>query len=375
MYRYILFLLPLLAACKNQPETETVPATTASNEIVLTAAQLSNAGLSTDTLQQRHLTATLRVNGRIEVPPQNLVTISVPYGGYLKSTPLLPGMRVQKGEVLAVLEDPQYITMQQEYLTAQAQLEYLREEYLRQESLNQSKAASDKVFQQANADYAGQKIQVKALSEKLKLLGIAPESLNENTISRTISLRSPIRGYVSTVPVNVGKYVQPSDVLFELIDPSDIHLVLKVFEKDIDDLFIGQKVTAYSNHQPDKKYPGEIILVGKDLAADNSVEVQCHFKSLDPGLTPGMYMNAEIQTQSHRAIVLPAEAILDFEGRHYVFRQLDSLHYRMTEVLPGGSQGGFTEVQFAGETPPADARFATRGAYTLLMMLKNKAEE
>jgi len=66
---------------------------------------------------------------------------------------------------------------------------------------------------------------------------------------------SPINGFVSTVNVNIGKYVTASDVLFELVNPTDIHLALTVYEKDLNRLFIGQKLAAYSNNQPEKNIP------------------------------------------------------------------------------------------------------------------------
>ena len=216
-------------------------------------------------MEQREISSILKVNGKVDVPPQNMVSISVPLGGYLKTTQLLPGMHVNKGDVIAVMEDQQYIQLQQDYLTAKARIAFLENEYLRQKELNQSQASSDKVFQQAEADYRSQRILITALGEKLKLAGININKISETNISRSINIYSPINGYVSKVNVNIGKYVSSTEVLFELINPLDIHLALKVFEKNLDKLFIGQKLIAYTNNQPDKKYPCEILLIGKDL--------------------------------------------------------------------------------------------------------------
>ena len=140
--------------------------------VTLTDIQVKNAGIAFGRMQERQVSSILKVNGKVDVPPQNMVSISVPLGGYLKTTRLLPGMHVQKGEVIAVMEDQQYIQLQQDYLTAKAKISYLENEYLRQKDLNQSKAASDKVFQQAEADYNSQRVLITSLSEKLKLTGI-----------------------------------------------------------------------------------------------------------------------------------------------------------------------------------------------------------
>jgi len=96
-------------------------------------------------------------------------------------------------------------------------------------------------------EYKTQKFSVSALAEKLRLININPETLNESNLSRSINMYSSIDGFVSKVNVNIGKYVNPADILFELINPEDIHLNLKVFEKDLDKLAIGQKLFTYNN--------------------------------------------------------------------------------------------------------------------------------
>jgi cobalt-zinc-cadmium efflux system membrane fusion protein len=284
-------------------------------------------------------------------------------------------MHVGKGEIIAVMEDQQYITLQQEYLTAKAKLIFAEEEFKRQEELNKSKAASDKVFQQAKVEFTTQKVLVKSLSEKLKLIGINPETLTENNLSRSINITSPIDGYVSQVKMNIGKYANPSDILFELVNPTDIHLALNIFEKDIDKLFIGQKLLAYTNNNAAKKYPCEIILIGKDLTQDRSVEVHCHFEQYDKLLIPGMFMNAEIEVQSHNALVIPTDAVVRFEGKQFVFTETENKKYLMQEVTTSNSENGFTQIIFPSDFDATNKTFVTKGAYTLLMKMKNTEEE
>jgi cobalt-zinc-cadmium efflux system membrane fusion protein len=268
----------------------------------------------------------------------------------------------------------QYIQLQQDYLNAQAQFKFIEGEYLRQKDLNASKASSDKVFQQAEADYKSQKILMKSLYEKLKLIGINPDNLNENNLSRGINVYSPIDGFVSKVNVNIGKYVNPADVLFELVNPADIHLNLTVFEKDLNKFTIGQKVYAYTNNA-DKKYACEVILIGKSLSAERSVEVHCHFEEYDKGLIPGMYMKADVEVKSANVPALPSDAIVEFENKHYVFIQKTASEFELFEILEGSSEGGFTEILPVDKNKDITTyTFATKGAYALLMKLKNKSE-
>ena len=364
----------LIAACSGSQEADRPVEEPAPENIVeLTEAQLKNAGIVAGRMENRRISSVLKLNGMIDVPPTHMVSIGFPLGGYLKSTELLPGMHVRKGEVLAVMEDLQFIQLQQDYLTAQAKLVFSEGEFNRQKALNQSKASSDKLFQQTEADYMSQKILVKALFQKLQLIGINPASLNENNISRTTNIMSPIDGFVSEVHVNIGKYVNPSEVLFEIVNPEDIHLELNVFEKDINLLAHGQKVMAYTNANPEVKYAAEIFLIGKTLSQDRSIEVHCHFDQKEKRLVPGMFMNAEIEVQSKNAYTLPSEAIVNFENNQYVFLAKSNHVFEMIAVQTGASENGFTELVTA---PDADNKdFVIQGAYALLMKLKNTSDD
>lgn len=378
MKKYILILLLAagITACSNS-KTEEVKAGKAAGEttVELTDAQLKNAGIETGKIQKRAISSLLKVNGKIDVPPQNMVSVSAPLGGYLKSTKLLEGMHVNKGEVIATLEDQQYIQLQQDYLTAQAYLVSREKEYNRQKDLNASKASSDKSFENAQAEFTSQKVLVKSLSEKLKLIGVDPDNLNESSISRSIHILSPIDGYVSAVKMNIGKYASPTDILFELVNPADIHLALTVFEKDVNKLYIGQKIVAYNNNPDQKKYNCEVILIGQDISSERAVTVHCHFMEYDKSLIPGMFMNAEIEVSTNNAYVVPDNAIVMFEGRQYVFMQAGDKKFGICEVSTQNTENGFTQIVFADDKDIENKTFVLKGAYTLLMKMKNAEED
>lgn len=372
----ILYSIPLfvyLLGC-GEGAKEAAPAESSANEttVTLTSTQLKNAGIVTDTLAGKPISTLLKLNGKIDVPPQNLVSISVPLGGYLKKTALLPGMHVNKGQIIAVMEDQQYIQLQQDYLTAKASIHYLEAEYIRQKDLNKEQAASDKVYQQAEAAFRTQQILIQSLGQKLQLVGINSSRLTQNNISRSVNIYSPIDGFVSAVNVNIGKYVSPTDVLFELINPADIHLNLRVFEKDLPSLFIGQKLVAYTNNDLQNKHEADILLIGKNITTEGYTEVHCHFDDYDKTLVPGTYMNAEVLLTNHRAFVVPEDAIVRFENKHYVFQKTDSSRFTMLPVAIGETNEGFTEIKNGSEI--ALKQIVVKGAYTLLMSLKNGGE-
>ncbi|MFN4006423.1 MAG: efflux RND transporter periplasmic adaptor subunit [Chitinophagaceae bacterium] len=374
LYIYIIFCI-LLLACGNKQEATNTPSAKedSTQELTLTAEQVQKANLQMHSITMQQLSSVIKVTGQIDVPPQNLVSVSMPLGGYLQSTHLLPGMHVNKGEVIAVLEDQQYIQLQQDYLTAKAKLELYKAEYKRQQQLNETKASSDKQLEQAKADMLTTSIQCQALAEKLKLIHINPTTLTENTITKNVRLYAPIDGFVSKVNVNVGKYITPSDVLFELVNPNDIHLNLKVFEKDLIHLALGQKVIAYTNSNPEKKYECEIILISKDISSNRTADVHCHFEAYDKKLIPGMYMNADVEVDAIATAAIQESAIVHFDGADYVFIANSNNKFTMVPVKTGVKEKGFIQILntnvFEGKS------IVTQGAYTLLMALKNKAEE
>lgn len=370
----ILLGLLLLYGCNQQEETKEETSLSIEEKILeLSDKQLNTLTLSDTVLQERAITQTLKLNGKIDVPPQNLVSVSSALGGYVKSIKLLPGMHFNEGQVLAVLEDKQYIQLQQDYLTTIVQLQNSKEEFTRQKELNQSKASSDKVFQQSKLEYETLQITKQALEEKLKLIHLNPSKISVNNIQRTVNIIAPFSGYVTEVFVNTGKYVSPSDIIFELVDPNDLHLNLKVFEKDLGSINIGQQVVSYTNSNPDKKYFGKIILIGKNISDERVVEVHAHFDQQEAILIPGMYMNAEIEVPNKKSMALPNESVLSFEIKEYVFKKINKNKFEMVEVQTGTSGNGWVEI--LNPLPLKDERIILTGAYTLLMALKNKAED
>jgi len=287
---------------------------------------------------------------------------------------LLPGTPVKKGEVIAILEDPQYIQLQEDFLKTKIQLSALEKNYQRQKELSEQKAVSDKTYEQAKAEYENAKILLKSLEEKLKLINIQAETLTEEKISSKVQLYAPFTGYVTKINFSVGKYIPPSEVLFELVNPDDIHLNVKVFENDLPYIQTGQKVWAYTNQQPDKRYLCEVILINKAVNADRTIDVHCHFQKYDERLIPGTYMQAEILTGDSLIYALPSSAVLFFNNSYYVFIQQNKNEFKMQEV----KITNFKNENFIGISNYNDVikkKIVTKGAYSLLMKMKNVGEE
>ncbi len=366
-----LFIL-LFFSCKNNTNEIENKAKTAQNITSLSDIQIKNAGITFGKMEQKNISETLQLNGKIDVPPQNLVSISVPMGGYLKNINLLIGMYVKKGQILCNVEDKQYIQLQEDYLIAKTKTIFAKAEFERQKELNQSKASSDKVYQQAQAEYNSLQILVQSYAEKLKFAGINPNNVSAKSISKSVSIYAPIDGYISKINVNTGKYVNPSDVLFEIVNTSDIHLALTVYEKDINKISIGQSLFAYTNSNPEQKHLCKIILIGKDFTENKSAEIHCHFNKYDKTLLPGMYMNAKLEINNKTSNTLPNNAIVNFENKNYIFLVNKNNQFEMVEIKIGNTENGFTTIENANKF--LDTKIVIKGAYSLLMKFKNTEE-
>ena len=370
----VLSILTILACTGNKTkeavEVEKGNDSLSADLVTLNAAQLKTANLAFGTAQLMSMHKILKVNGAIDVPPSNIVSISIPMGGYLKKTSLIPGMFVKKGNLLAVLEDPSYIELQQDYLTAKSKLVYLEADFNRQRDLNATKSTSDKIFQLARSDYESQKYLTKSLSEKLKLLGLDPLALNENNISRAINFNAPINGYVTKVNVNIGKYVTPTDILFEIIDPSDLHLRLIVYENDATNLKVGNKVSFYTNNDIRKKYLAKVAVINPNINEDRTTDVHCHLENESVRLYPGTSANAEIELNDAKVNALPEEAIVKWQNKPFIFVKTEANTFKMIPVELGVITNGFVEIK----TNLSKQEIVTTNAYTLLMQLKNSAD-
>lgn len=370
-----IFIITVLAfaACKSAPKQEAVAEkeTEERRSLNLTSAQVKNAGIEIGEMQRRVLSDEIVVNGVVDVPPQNIVSVSFPMGGYLKSTTLLPGLHVNKGDVMGVIEDQSLVQLQQDYLIGKEKLKYLEQDYQRQKELNERNVNAAKVYQQATSDYNSQKVMMKAMAEKLRLIQINPERLSTDNLSRSVPLYSPINGYVSKVLVNTGKYVQPSDVLFELIDPSDIHAALTVFQKDVSRVSIGQDVELNFINEPTRKFRAKVFLVTRNVDENRSATVHCHFIDHPRNFQPGMFLQSRIKTSPREVMSVPESAVVNYLGKNYVFTSSAESKFDMVEAQTGLKEGGFIEIK---NTDSIKSLLVTHNAYAVLGALKNVAE-
>ncbi|MCB0696328.1 MAG: efflux RND transporter periplasmic adaptor subunit [Chitinophagaceae bacterium] len=372
----------LFAACghkQKQKESSAQTQDVQEYEVSVNQDQYNTAGIETGTVSTRRIGEVIYANGRLDVPPQQMVSVSVPVGGFVKTTSMLQGTHVHKGEVIGTLEHMDYVQLQQDYLDTKSQYEYAKTEYARQQELAAENVNAKKALQQAKANYESLQAKYMGLQSKLKLMNIDPVKVEQGNISSVINVYAPINGYVTEVNVNVGQYVTPQHVIFRLVNTEHLHAELTVFEKDIAKVEIGQPV-RFTLANEVKERTGTVHLVGKEISTDRTVRIHCHLDEEDIHLLPGMFLSAKIETSGSDVFALPDEAVMKFEGKDYLFavnddNLQDSIYrYKMVAVETGSSEDGYTAI-----TLPVgydkNSQFVVKGAYTLLAKMKNIEEE
>jgi cobalt-zinc-cadmium efflux system membrane fusion protein len=335
---------------------------------------MQNAGVELGAATQQKLGSTLQLSGEIDAPPTSVVSVSVPYGGFVKTMNLLPGQHVRKGQVLATLQHPDYVQLQQDYLDTRARLNLAHLEYKRQQELTDEKVSALKNLQQVRAEREVLQNSLAALREKLLMININPTRLQNGKITRSISMYSPINGFVKNTSANVGKMVSATDVLFELVNTDDLHLQLNAFQQDVPYLRVGQTLT-YTLPNDSEPRPAKIILVGHSVEGGNTIPVHAHLENHDEHkLLPGMYVTATVNLEERAVLALPETAVVQYEGKSYVFVGNAQNQFNRVEVTTGLKGNGFVEVQLPAEVQNS-TRIAVKGAYNLLAMQENTAEE
>jgi cobalt-zinc-cadmium efflux system membrane fusion protein len=401
--KYIAMMLAFslaICSCKNSSEDKNVAVEEEHHDheddqsVSLTAAQMTTAGVELGKVERRQIAGTIKVNGHLDVPPQQLVSISVPLGGFLKTTSLLQGSTVRKGQVIAVIENLDFIQIQQDYLEAKNHFELSSSDYQRQQELAKENVNSQKTLQQSKATFFTWQAKYSALREKLRMLSLDPESIEKGNIRSSINLYSPINGFVTEVNVNIGKFVNPTDVIIELVDTSNLHAELIIFEKDVPKIKPGQAIRFTLANETEERM-GKVDLVGREIGANRTVQIHCSIDHPDKDLLPGMYLSAVVETGSQPVISLPTDAVVDHQGTKYIFvagKERTHEHERvehgeegddhshgqehsfeMVAVNVGNSAAGFTELVDADSI--SNLRVVVKGAYALLSKMKNSEEE
>lgn len=374
----ILLTSLLLTSCGSEPATgakEEAPAQKEANTVTLTAAQMKTASVTTDTVEMKNLTSSISVNGVLAVPNQNKAFVTTLSGGVVRTINVQPGDHVKKGQVIGTITNTELTGMQQQLAAAEAEVRYATQERDRQKELVAGNAAPLKNLQRAEAELSALQTKQRSLRQQLSALGAA----TSGEISPVLTVTAPISGAISEIQARIGSLVNAAEPIATIINNSELHLDLFVYEKDMPLVKQGQAIHFTLTNNPGKEYDAEIYSIGSAFVNDTrAVPVHAHVINDKTGLIEGMSVTARISLGTDLYPTVPDDAIVSFDGREYIFLQTGeeggNAVFTRLQVSKGTSDIGHTEIKPFKELPHG-ARVVTHGAFFLLAMMTNTGEE
>lgn len=400
----ILFLLitgTMITACNNgkgnplKKEVEAHEKEEHTEGLELSDAQIKAVGIVIGNIERKNLSSVIKASGSLEVPPQNEAQVNALSGGVIFKINVIEGQKVSKGQILAIIENQDLLKIQQDYLSAKNGFTYVDAEYNRQKQLKEAGAGTGKSFQLSQANYNSELSRIKGLESQLQQLGISPKQIATGNLSSRYPITSPIKGTIGTISAQTGSYAQPGTSLMDIVDNSKIHADLIVYEKDLSQIRVGQKVNLQLTNQNNQLIEGKIYGINKSFE-NNSKGVVVHAIINKPGanLIPGMYVNGLINVGTELLTVVPLGAVVKAEGKEYIFlvvadsekkqdghpeggeekERKEATHFKKVEVATGISELGYIQITPL-EKLPENAQIVTKGAFYLQSKAMGSAEE
>jgi len=295
-------------------------------------------------------------------------TVSAKITGKVMSIDVEEGMFVKAGQVLAKLDDSQ---ARLQYALAERQVEAtqggLTEVEVRRAEAQRTLARNEKLFvdkliaeaalDAARADVAALSAQRDALQGQLAVarstLRVRGQDLED------LVIRAPFAGVVISKDAQPGEMISPISAgggytrtgIATIVDMDSREIEVDVNEAFINRVRDGQKTEAVLDAYPDLRIPSHVVNVVP--AADRqkaTVRVRIAFDQLDPRILPDMGIKVrfldDATANSARAAgttLIPAEALVDDNGKSYVWR-IGGEQVTRTAVVAGSTRDGNVEV-------------------------------
>ena len=368
----LLLLLVLLASCNSKNPSEAAETNPSENldsdTITITESQFAASNMALGKLTLQDFGTSVKANGMFDVPPENKASVSAYFAGYVKNISLLPGDAVKKGQVLFTIENPEYVQTQQDFLESKGRLHYLKSDYDRQKLLLDDNVTSQKSFLKAESEYTVNLVQFQALKKKLGLMNINANTLTGENIRSVISVLSPLSGFVTSIAVDKGMFLNPSDVAMTITNNDRLHIALKIFEKDLPMVKVGQIIKVKLQNDNKQVYEGKVHLVNKAInMEERTIDVHGDLINEEDAklFAPGMYVEAEIIISTEKFLALPQEAVANIEKDFFVLVKQNATLFKRMPVKIGATDNGFVQIINA-EDFNSNTEFLTKGAFNLI---------
>lgn len=342
----------------------------------LTKDQIQTIGLELGDFTSLKVNDFIKTTGTIGLPPNAYSSVSAKGEGIIEGTKkFVEGNYIKKGEVIAYVANTDFIIKQQEYLEAKASLQLKKYDLERQQSLVDAKAGVSKQLQASQAEVTILQARTNGLAKQLSYLGISVKRITATTLSDRIAIVAPMSGYISSITMHNGMFAQPSSALMEIISSEHLHLELDVFEKDIAEVKVGQKISYSVPALGNEIYQGEISVIGKEFNLNTkTVRVHGHLEGKKPIFLKDLFINAKIWLTDVTSKAVPEEAVMSEGGISFIYVAKENekqaeVEFKQIRVMAGAINKGYRAVKLLDEIPEG-MNIVVKGAYYVFAQSK-----
>ena len=332
-------LAVFLSLCRMEPFADQASAAELADAptIEIPAEKQQLIGVKTIALSLQPMETVIRTVGRVDYDERGLATINTRFEGWIEKLFVnVTGSVVKKGQPLAEIYSPELYATQLEFINA-----------LRMAGSEKTKTGTADTLQtmlakdsQSIAEAAKQRLQLWDISES-QIKTIA----NTGKPNRTLSIESPVNGAVIQKNVVLGMRVMPGDKMFDIADLSTVWVVADLYESQMAQVGIGQKVSISFDNFPGKVIASTIDFVAPVLTGETrTVRVRCTIPNADGQLKPQMFAAMEIRIDLGEKLAVPDDAVIDTGTRKIVYVDRGEGLFEPREVLTGIKSGGLTEL-------------------------------
>ena len=295
--------------------------------------------------EQRQLSGQLSASGELVPAADSEATVAAPLSGVLSVAKPLPylGRRVAKGEVIALIDPPirpdggagQFSASLAE---ARNRVSLARQEYERAQRLFEAKIAPRKRVEEAAASLDTARAALAPLERSAAQLG--------GDGGGRLAVRAPVSGTVVEVFSGTGKGIEAGQPILRIVNTATLWLKTNLPAIEAGKLPRQPSARFTVAGQDGQFKAGRLVSVGDMLDPQSrTLPVLFSVPNPDAKLKVGMFATVAVSTGlSTNAMVLPKEALVEDEGRFFVFVQSSGEKFARREVQIGLSEDKLVQI-------------------------------
>ena len=293
--------------------------------------------ITTTTLTKQLFQDYIECSGTIKPSLKNQFVVSAPVQGFVKDLFTYTGEYVEKGKTLALIENSEYISIQENYLVTKSQYEYFKEDFKRQGELSLENATSLKVMQSAQNEFRKTEAKLYSLKKTLDIIGINCDSVRPDHLRSTIEIKAPISGKVNMLNTKLGIFCSSENPICEITGTTGQVIYLKLNKSQVININTNRPMEFSISTKPEKFFKTKIFSLFPMKDDPDNFEIYADIQNDSECFNTGIPVNVKISAIIDSAYVLPNEAIISVNNKSYGILKTENNCFSLEELNTGKS--------------------------------------